>query len=150
MRIDTRRAEAAEESKRRGEQACDCSSNKVVDRLSSPAPGLPMVKRPDDSMSSDIAPGGGSTKMEGRYYQPELGRWTQRDPSGQEANAYLYVGGDPANFADSSGLSFWYTYLHYGLVRSQSTNDVPGISQAAGAAVGSATGVGLEYLGSQP
>ncbi len=88
--------------------------------------------------------------MGGRYYQPELGPRTQRDPSGQEANAYLYVGGNPANFTDPSGLSFWYAYLQYGLVRSQSTNDVPGISQAAGAAVGSATGVGLEYLGSQP
>lgn len=44
--------------------------------------------------------------MGARYYQPELGRWTQPDPSGQEANAYLYVGGNPANFVDPSGLSF--------------------------------------------
>ncbi len=43
--------------------------------------------------------------MGARYYQPELGRWTQPDPSGQEANAYLYVGGNPVNFVDPSGLA---------------------------------------------
>jgi hypothetical protein len=39
-----------------------------------------------------------------RYYQPELGRWTQVDPSGLDANAYLYVGGNPVNFVGPSGL----------------------------------------------
>jgi RHS repeat-associated protein len=48
----------------------------------------------------------GLYKMGARYYQPELGRWTQRDPSGQDANAYLYVGGNPVNFIDPSGLGF--------------------------------------------
>jgi RHS repeat-associated protein len=48
-----------------------------------------------------------------RYYQPELGRWTQRDPSGQEANAYLYVGGDPVNFTDPSGLSVFSEFKDY-------------------------------------
>jgi uncharacterized protein RhaS with RHS repeats len=42
--------------------------------------------------------------MGARYYQPELGRWTQQDPSGQDANAYAYVGGNPVNFVDPSGL----------------------------------------------
>ncbi len=46
----------------------------------------------------------GLYKMGARYYQPELGRWTQRDPSGLEANAYLYVAGNPINFIDPSGL----------------------------------------------
>jgi RHS repeat-associated protein len=46
----------------------------------------------------------GMYKMGARYYQPELGRWTQRDPSGLEANAYLYVGGNPVNFTDPTGL----------------------------------------------
>ncbi len=41
--------------------------------------------------------------MGARYYQPELGRWTQPDPSGQEANAYLYVGGNPVNRVDPNG-----------------------------------------------
>jgi RHS repeat-associated protein len=47
----------------------------------------------------------GLYKMGARYYQPELGRWTQPDPSGLDANAYLYVGGNPVNFVDPSGLS---------------------------------------------
>jgi hypothetical protein len=45
---------------------------------------------------------------------------------------------------------YGYACLEFGLVGSQSTNDVPGISQTAGAVVSRATGVGLEYLGSQP
>ena len=44
-------------------------------------------------------------KMGARYYQPELGRWTQPDPSGLDANAYLYVGGNPPNFIDPTGLA---------------------------------------------
>jgi RHS repeat-associated protein len=46
----------------------------------------------------------GLYKMGARYYQPELGRWTQRDPSGLDANAYAYVGGNPVNFTDPSGM----------------------------------------------
>jgi RHS repeat-associated protein len=46
----------------------------------------------------------GLYKMGARYYQPELGRWTQPDPSGREANAYLYVAGNPASFIDPAGL----------------------------------------------
>lgn len=38
-----------------------------------------------------------------RYYDPNLGRWTQRDPSGEESNAYAYVNNDPVNHADPSG-----------------------------------------------
>jgi uncharacterized protein RhaS with RHS repeats len=43
--------------------------------------------------------------MGARYYQDELGRWTQRDPSGQDANAYLYVGGNPIHLTDATGLN---------------------------------------------
>jgi RHS repeat-associated protein len=54
----------------------------------------------------------GLHKMVARYYQPELGRWTQPDPLRRvvtaaqppEANAYLYVGANPINFIDPSGL----------------------------------------------
>ena len=55
----------------------------------------------------------GLYKMGARYYQPELGRWTQPDPSGQDANAYLYVGGNPVNFVDPSGLSFFSEFKDY-------------------------------------
>jgi RHS repeat-associated protein len=46
----------------------------------------------------------GLYKIGARYYQPELGRWTQPDPSGLDQKAYLYVGGNPVNFNDPSGL----------------------------------------------
>jgi RHS repeat-associated protein len=44
-----------------------------------------------------------------RFYDPALGRWTQQDPLSQpydpgEANRYAYVGGDPINLLDPSGL----------------------------------------------
>jgi RHS repeat-associated protein len=39
-----------------------------------------------------------------RSYDPNLGRFTQPDPSGQETNQYLYAGGDPVNNTDPTGL----------------------------------------------
>lgn len=42
--------------------------------------------------------------MGARYYDPQLGRFTQPDPSGQETNPYLYAAGDPVNRTDPSGL----------------------------------------------
>ncbi|MFH8791941.1 RHS repeat-associated core domain-containing protein [Streptomyces sp. NPDC017941] len=42
-----------------------------------------------------------------RYYDPNIGRFTQPDPSGQEKNPYLYAEGDPVNRIDPSGLAPW-------------------------------------------
>jgi RHS repeat-associated protein len=47
-----------------------------------------------------------------RYYSPTNGRWTQQDPLNQasdltQANRYAYVGGNPTNATDPSGLSIW-------------------------------------------
>ncbi|MFF3711790.1 RHS repeat-associated core domain-containing protein [Streptomyces phaeochromogenes] len=39
-----------------------------------------------------------------RYYDPNIGRFTQPDPSGQEKNPYLYAEGDPVNRIDPTGL----------------------------------------------
>ncbi len=42
-----------------------------------------------------------------RDYDPEVGRWTSKDPisfAGGDANLYAYVGGDPVNWVDPSGL----------------------------------------------
>ncbi|MEG8274870.1 RHS repeat-associated core domain-containing protein [Streptomyces sp. AHA2] len=38
-----------------------------------------------------------------RYYDPQIGRFTQPDPSGQERNPYLYAEGDPLNRIDPTG-----------------------------------------------
>ena len=46
----------------------------------------------------------GLYKFGARYYDPAQGRFTQFDPSGQEANPYAYGAGDPVNNADPSGL----------------------------------------------
>jgi RHS repeat-associated protein len=45
-----------------------------------------------------------------RSYDPNLGRFTQPDPSGQETNQYLYAGGDPVNEIDPGGTVAWGEY----------------------------------------
>ncbi|MGW9498903.1 RHS repeat-associated core domain-containing protein [Streptomyces prasinus] len=45
--------------------------------------------------------------LRARYYDANIGRFTQPDPSGQEQNPYLYAEGDPVNRIDPTGtLSF--------------------------------------------
>lgn len=51
-------------------------------------------------------------KIGERYYDPALGRWTQKDPlmqafSPREVNGYAYAGGDPINLSDPSGMAIW-------------------------------------------
>lgn len=41
-----------------------------------------------------------------RYYDPNLGRWTQRDPSGRDANPYAYAGNNSINNVDPSGTDY--------------------------------------------
>ncbi len=72
----------------------------------------------------------GLYKTGARYYQPELGRWTQPDPSRQEANTYLYVSANPANFVDPSGLGFF-------------EDVVVGVAATVGGAIGGAAGAAL-------
>ncbi|MFI5904213.1 RHS repeat-associated core domain-containing protein [Streptomyces cyaneofuscatus] len=48
----------------------------------------------------------GLYKMGARYYDPQLARFTQPDPSGQESNPYAYTAGDPVNRVDPGGLDF--------------------------------------------
>jgi uncharacterized protein RhaS with RHS repeats len=43
-------------------------------------------------------------------YDPTIGRWTAEDPiafEGGDANLYRYVGNNPTNFTDPTGLSVW-------------------------------------------
>ncbi|MFI7386676.1 RHS repeat-associated core domain-containing protein [Streptomyces sp. NPDC049813] len=44
--------------------------------------------------------------MGARYYDPQLGRFPQPDPSGKESHLYAYAVGDPTNHMDPSGLDF--------------------------------------------
>ncbi|WP_434097401.1 RHS repeat-associated core domain-containing protein [Streptomyces massasporeus] len=41
--------------------------------------------------------------FQARYYDANIGRFTQPDPSGQEKNPYLYAEGDPVNRIDPQG-----------------------------------------------
>ncbi|WP_308284117.1 RHS repeat-associated core domain-containing protein [Streptomyces buecherae] len=41
--------------------------------------------------------------LQARYYDANIGRFTQPDPSGQEQNPYLYAEGDPVNRIDPTG-----------------------------------------------
>ncbi|MFI5476570.1 RHS repeat-associated core domain-containing protein [Streptomyces cacaoi] len=42
--------------------------------------------------------------LRARYYDANIGRFTQPDPSGQEQNPYPYAEGDPVNGIDPNGL----------------------------------------------
>jgi len=46
----------------------------------------------------------GTIKLGARYYNTGLGRFTQPDPSGQEANNYAYAAANPITNNDPSGL----------------------------------------------
>jgi RHS repeat-associated protein len=61
-------------------------------------------------------------KFGARYYNPARGRFTQVDPSAQEANRYAYVSCNPINATDPSGLGYLcdqdlYLYRVYQVVR---------------------------------
>jgi len=49
----------------------------------------------------------GLVRFGARDYDAETGRWTSKDPigfAGGETNLYVYVGNDPVNFVDETGL----------------------------------------------
>ncbi|MFI7383722.1 RHS repeat-associated core domain-containing protein [Streptomyces sp. NPDC049813] len=78
----------------------------------------------------------GLYKMGARYYDANLGRFTQPDPSGKEENTYLYAAGDPVNNVDPSGLGFWSTVKDVG---ERLYSDVSGC--IAGVSAASSTGI---------
>jgi RHS repeat-associated protein len=47
----------------------------------------------------------GLVKFGARYYDANVGRFTQPDPSGQEPNRYAYAGNQPVNAGDPQGTS---------------------------------------------
>ena len=51
----------------------------------------------------------GLTYMQARYYDPVIGRFLSPDPVGyqDQLNVYAYVGNDPVNYTDPSGMRRW-------------------------------------------
>lgn len=53
----------------------------------------------------------GLVRFGARDYDPQIGRWVSKDPirfEAGQANIYVYVGNDPVNFVDPTGLDgFW-------------------------------------------
>ncbi|MFC9155153.1 RHS repeat-associated core domain-containing protein [Streptomyces bauhiniae] len=85
--------------------------------------------------------------LKARYYDANLGRFTQPDPSGQEQNPYLYAEGDPVNridpiglfsFPDASGALDWAS-----LTQKIMSGDTEG---AYAAEVGILVGIGTEAV----
>ncbi|MFF1447711.1 RHS repeat-associated core domain-containing protein [Streptomyces sp. NPDC058274] len=73
--------------------------------------------------------------LQARYYDANIGRFTQPDPSGQEQNPYLYAEGDPVNNIDPSGLGWL-----------QAVGDFVSDQESKfGAAAGCVAGVGAAY-----
>ncbi|MGX1372234.1 RHS repeat-associated protein [Streptomyces canus] len=89
----------------------------------------------------------GLYKMGARYYDPQLGRFTQPDPSGQEENAYLYAGGDFVNNSDPTGLFSFGDVTGIGDWVSLAYQTATGDTQGANATkLGMIMGIGLEGL----
>ena len=79
-----------------------------------------------------------------RDYDPEVGRWTTKDPigfAGGDSNLYAYVGGDPINQIDPSGLKGWYAYGGAIFWSGVKWLGVQAIKYLAGATVGTIAGV---------
>jgi RHS repeat-associated protein len=86
--------------------------------------------------SGHLDGGTGLTKFGARYYDPALGRFTQRDPSGKDL-PYAYANCDPANRTDPTGHSWRCKKAEWG-------------ARALGVAVGGALGFGVGTLAGGP
>jgi len=94
----------------------DVATGSVAQRIDYDAWGMPTFSGPQPA---DFQPFGfagglydpdtGLYRFGARDYDPEVGRWTTKDPirfTGGQANLYLYAGGDPVNRIDPNG-RFW-------------------------------------------
>ncbi len=74
--------------------------------------------------------------LQARYYDANIGRFTQPDPSGQEENPYLYAEGDPVNRIDPAGLFSWPDALDIG-------SDIFGVVTGCLSGIGAASTSGI-------
>ncbi|MEU0235989.1 MULTISPECIES: RHS repeat-associated core domain-containing protein [unclassified Streptomyces] len=87
----------------------DGDGNKVNTYTYSPR-GVRLLARSSEPVAQPYRFAGGYQDPTGlyhlaaRYYDANIGRFTQPDPSGQEKNPYLYAEGDPVNRIDPTGL----------------------------------------------
>ncbi|WP_353940162.1 RHS repeat-associated core domain-containing protein [Streptomyces sp. HUAS MG91] len=93
----------------------------------------------------------GLIHYQARYYDPNIGRFTQPDPSGQEQNPYLYAAGDPVNRIDPSGTASWGISFggckiicgELGISQNQDGSWHPSVAVGVGSGRGGDTGVQL-------
>lgn len=78
-------------------------------------------------------PDTGLVRFGARDYDAEVGRWTSKDPilfAGGQANLYAYVGSDPVNLIDPSGLQsfrkYWWASPEYAQQHDTSLTLIPG------------------------
>ncbi|HEX8207227.1 MAG TPA: RHS repeat-associated core domain-containing protein [Solirubrobacteraceae bacterium] len=86
---------------------------------------------------------GGLYHFGARYYDPSVGRWTQRDPLDQtgdlaEGNLYAYVGDDPVNATDPEGR--FLSRIMYCLAGAAGANATPGVPIPSRVIIRSVTG----------
>ncbi|AIS02312.1 RHS repeat-associated core domain-containing protein [Streptomyces glaucescens] len=87
----------------------DADGNKVNTYTYSPR-GVRLLAQSSEPVAQPYRFAGGYQDPTGlyhfraRYYDANIGRFTQPDPSGQEKNPYLYAEGDPVNRIDPNGL----------------------------------------------
>ena len=88
----------------------------------------------------------GLVKAGHRYYSPDLGRWTQPDPSARELNPYAYSGCTPVNGIDPTGLD-WRDEVAYWSYRYSYAVLCTAVGIAATPIAGGACGIAFEAFG---
>ncbi|MGW1093492.1 RHS repeat-associated core domain-containing protein [Streptomyces sp. NPDC002596] len=86
--------------------------------------------------------------FQARYYDPQLGRFTQPDPAGLETNPYLYASGDPTNIIDPTGLWSMPGWAKAAITTVAVVAAVSAAAVVVGAACGATAGAGCLIAGS--